>query len=199
MKLSDINRTLVLLCLALICAPSYAERADRNKPVHLESDQGSIDDANQTSTFDGKVLLTQGTMSIRGDKLVVVQNKDGYYHGTATGQLASFRQKREGLNEYVEGYGDRIEYDTQNETVDLFGHARMTKSQDEVSGDHITYNSRTEIFQVHGAPAQSGNASGKGRVQVILQPKNKTNIEPAAPVQIKPSDILAPAGAPEHE
>lgn len=192
MKSSSINRALLLFGMALAFSTAHAELADRNKPVHLESDQGSVDDANQVSTFEGKVVLTQGTMVIRSAKLVVTENKDGFYHGVATGQPASFRQKREGLDEYIEGYGDRIEYDTQNETVDFYGHAHMIKSRDEVYGDHITYNSRTEIFQVHGAPAQPGSKSGKGRVQVILQPKNKQPAPAAEPVTITPSQNLPP-------
>ena len=191
MKLSDINYVAVLLCLMLACNPSYAERADRDKPVHLEADQVSIDDAKQISTFEGKVFLSQGTMSIRGDKLVVVQDKNGFAHGTATGKLASFRQKREGLDEYIEGYGDRIEYDTQSETVDFFGQARMTRKQDEVRGDHITYSAKTEIFQVHSAPNQLTNAADKGRVRVILQPKGTINTPVTEPLPIKPSNTLS--------
>ena len=95
---------------------SQAELADRDKPMHLEANQLSIDDAKQISVFEGKVKLTQGTMIINADKIVVVQDKEGFKHGTATGHPASFRQKRDGLNEYVEGYGERIEYDTKTET-----------------------------------------------------------------------------------
>jgi len=196
MKLSEIKLTFALLCLMLVCSPSHAERADRNKPVHLEADQVSMDDAKQISTFEGKVLLTQGTMSIHGDKLVVVQDKNGFSHGTATGRLASFRQKREGFDEYVEGYGERIEYDTQNETVDFFGQGRMIRKQDEVRGDHISYSSKTEIFQVHSAPGQQTNAPGKGRVRVILQPKGTENAAATEPLPIKPADTLSqPEGA----
>jgi lipopolysaccharide export system protein LptA len=191
MILPKINSTLVLLCLALACNPSHAERADHDKPVHLDSDQANVDDATQISTFEGKVLLTQGTMTIHGDKLVVVQDKQGFSHGTATGQLASFRQKREGLDEYVEGYGDRIEYDAQNETVDFYGHARIIKKQDEVRGDHISYSSKTEIFQVHMAPNPPADAPNKGRVSAILQPKPKEKAPATEPLPIKPSDILS--------
>ena len=196
MKLPDINRTVVLFCLALTCSLSHAERTDRDKPVHLESDQGNIDDSKQVSTFEGKVLLTQGTMTIHGDKLVVVQDQNGFSHGTATGHLASFRQKREGLDEYVEGYGERIEYDSLNETVDFFGQARITRNQDEVRGDHITYSSKTEIFQVHSAAGQPANASGKGRVHATLQPKPKvstpaTKAPPTEALPIMPSDTLS--------
>ena len=190
-----------LLCAALAShAPAgHAERPDRDKPMHLEADRVSIDDAKQISTFEGNVQFTQGTMTIRGDKIIVTQSKDGFMHGTATGQPASFRQKREGSDEYVEGYGERIEYDSKNETLDLFGQARMKMRQDEVSGEHITYNSRTEIFQVHGASGKQMDASGKpvdmqdkGRVRAIIQPKNRNTItDPAEePLSIKPESTL---------
>ena len=117
--LSDWCRAALLSCLALTSLSVFAERADRNKPMHLEADRGSIDDAKQISTFTGNVQLTQGTILIRCDKLIVAQDKEGFAHGTATGQLSSFRQKREGYDEYVEGYGERIEYDSKSEVVDL--------------------------------------------------------------------------------
>ena len=90
-RITPLWRVAVLLCLALAChAPaSYAEQSDRNKPVHLESDRLSIDDARQISTFEGNVQLSQGTMMIRGDKVIVTQDKSGVKHGTAIGQPAS--------------------------------------------------------------------------------------------------------------
>jgi lipopolysaccharide export system protein LptA len=191
MKSVEINRGIFLISLILVCSSAHAERADRSKPVHLEADKVSMDDAKQISTFEGKVLLTQGTMSILGDKLIVVQNKNGFSHGTATGKLASFRQKREGFDEYVEGYGERIEYDTQNETVDFYGQASMTRRQDEVRGDHITYNAKTEIFQVRSAPSKSSENSNQGRVRVILQPKANP-VEPAEALPIISDDTLSP-------
>ena len=188
----------LLMCTALVshAQASHAERADRDKPMHLEADQVSVDDAKQISTFEGNVQFIQGTMSIRGNRIIVTQSKDGFMHGTVTGQPASFRQKREGSDEYVEGYGERIEYDSKSETLDLFGQARMKMRQDEVSGEHITYNSRTEIFQVHGASGGQMNASGKpvdmqnkGRVRAVIQPKNRNAANPVEePLSIRSED-----------
>jgi len=189
-------RTIAILCLALACNAAYAERADRDKPMHLEADKASIDDAKQISTFEGKVQLTQGTLTIRGEKLVVVQDKDGYTHGTATGQLASFRQKREGSGGYVEGYGERIEYDARNETVDFFFQANIKLEQDEVRGEHITYNSKTEIFQVHGSTGTQAETLGKNRVRIIIQPRSKGAgaSSAAEPLPIKPAEALPQSG-----
>ena len=180
------------LTWGLACPPSHAERADRDKPIRLEAARVSIDDAKQISTFEGAVQFAQGTMTIRGDKIVVTQDKEGMKHGTATGQLASFRQKREGFDEYVEGYGERIEYDAKNSTLYFFGQAHIKRGHDEVRGEHITYNSRTEIFQALNTSDQSNSAAGKGRVHVIIQPKSKpapvTRNEDSLP--IKSSDTL---------
>lgn len=181
--------------LLLFCAPEcFAERADRDKPVHLEADQVVIDDAQQVSTFIGNVKLTQGTMQMRGDKIVVKQDKEGFKHGTAYGNTASFRQKREGLDEYVEGYGERIEYDTRAETVDFYVQARLKRNMDEVRGEHITYSAKTEIFQVNGGASQT--TEPQQRVHAVLQPKQKQNASPSsAPdtLPIKPSETLPPA------
>lgn len=164
---------LLLATLLLLCTPScFAERADSDKPIHLEADQVLVDDAKQISTFTGNVKLTQGTLLIRGDKIVVTQDPDGFKRGTAYGKTASFRQKREGLDEYVEGYGERIVYDTRNETVDFYGQARLKRELDEVLGEHITYSSETEIFQVNGSGTSTESTPSK-RVRAVMQPKPK--------------------------
>ncbi|MGO8754581.1 MAG: lipopolysaccharide transport periplasmic protein LptA [Gallionellaceae bacterium] len=186
-----------LLFLALVWNPCYAELADRDKPVHVEADRVSIDDARQIATFEGNVRLVQGTMNVHGDKLVVVQDKEGNMHGTVTGNPASFRQKREGVDEYIEGYGNRIEYDTRTGTIEFFGQARIKRQEDEVRGDYITYNSKTEIFEVHSAPDKAtsapGNPSGEpgsNRVHVIIQPRHAGPAPAPSPLTIKPDDTL---------
>jgi len=191
------SRSLNTALLALLLAWSsllHAENADRDKPIHLESDSVVIDDAKQTSIFEGQVKLTQGTMLLRADRIVLTQDKQGRQHCTATGNLASFRQKREGSDEYMEGYGERIEYDTRTETVDFFGKARVKRAQDDVQGDHISYSTRTEVFQVSGDSGSAGDGE-KGRVHAVIQPKAKETADgaapKAAPLSIQPSSTLS--------
>jgi lipopolysaccharide export system protein LptA len=176
-----------------------AENADRDKPIHMESDRVTIDDVQQVSVFEGKVQLTQGTLSIRAEKIVVTEDKLGYKHCTATGKTASFRQKHEGTDEYMEGYGERIEYDTRAGTVDFFGQARVKREQDDVQGDHIAYSTRTEVFQVSGDPKFADDPN-KGRVHAVIQPKGKESASaPApkdAPLTIQPSSTLS---KPNHD
>ena len=172
----------------------YAENADRDKPIHLESDSVVVDDAKQVSVFDGEVELTQGTIRIRAEKVVVTQDKLGFKHCTATGHLANFRQKQEGTDQYMEGYGERIEYDTRAEIVDFYVQARVKRDQDDVQGDHIEYSTLTEVLKVFGDPAHA-NDPNKGRVHAVIQPKPEaTPDKPApknAPLTIESSPTLS--------
>lgn len=183
-----LNKFLLSIFLLLCIPASYAERADRTKPIDIDADKAEVDDATQISTFTGRVVLTQGTMVIHGDKVVVTQDKEGFKHGTAYGKTASFRQKREGLNEYVEGYGERIEYDTHVDTVDFYVQARVKRAQDEVRGEHVTYNSKTEIFQADNKGAVAVDGTPK-RVHAVLYPKPKTDGASDAPA-IKPASAV---------
>ena len=170
--------------------PALAERADRDKPVNLEADRVDLDDAKKEAVFVGSVTLTQGTLTIKADKIIVKQDAEGFQYGIAYGNPAHFRQKREGFDEYIEGYSERVEYDGKADKVQMFTNARIERGGDEVRGDYISYNAVTEFYQVIGggkSTLTSGNPQGK--VHVVIKPKPK----PGAPapasgsVELKPS------------
>lgn len=191
----------ILLAIVFLAAAqsnsALAERADRDKPINLEADTVTVDDINQTSVYEGNVILTQGTILLRADKLVVKQDAEGFQHGTAYGNPASFRQKREGVDEYVEGYGLRIEYDGKKEFVEFFDQARLKRNQDEVRGNYISYDSATEFMKVLGGGKQAASPSNpQGRVRAVIQPKQKNPPPPAAPLTLQPSPAISAPRAP---
>ena len=171
------SATIFFFLGALVTNSALAERADRDKPVHLESDRATVantsrsNNKNRTSVFTGNVVLTQGTLIIRSDKMVITEDEDGLKNVIAYGNLASFRQKRDGMNEYIEGWSERMEYDSKADKVELFKQARLRRGSDEVHGEYISYEATTEFFQVNnGAKNKTGSES---RVHAIIQPKKK--------------------------
>lgn len=184
----------VLLALALSAAacPALAEKADREKPINLEADRVTVDDAKQISTFEGRVVLTQGTLVIRGDRMEVRQDNQGFKNGTTWGNLAYFKQKREGYDEYIEGWAERIEYDGRADKVQMFNRASMKKTGgDEVRGNYISYDANTEFFQVIGGGPKSAAEPADGRVRAVLQPKPKEKPASQPPVTLKPEAAIA--------
>jgi len=182
-----------LFACALFLFPGVvlAEKADREKPIHLEADRVTVDDAKQLAVFEGNVVLTQGTMVIRGRRMEVRQDNEGFKSGVTWGDLAYFRQKRDGVDEFIEGWAERIEYDGRADKVQMFNRASLKRGQDEVRGNYISYDSRTEFFQVVGSKNGAPGASD-GRVRAVLQPKPKDKPAAQPPVPLKPAETLSP-------
>jgi len=197
-----LNLTPVALALIVAATPAMAERADREKPINLEANRISVDEVKKVQIFEGNVVLTQGTLTIRADKIVVTQDADGFQRGVATGGaggLSRFRQKREGKDEYVDGEAERIEHDARNEKTEFFVRAWIRSGRDEVKGNYISYNALTEQYLVTTGVSADGKGPARvegGRVRAIIQPKAKGGEETAkdgVPLTLRPSDNLPPA------
>jgi lipopolysaccharide export system protein LptA len=168
---------LSLLCLVLLAAPAYAEKGDRDKPVNLEADTVTLDDIKKVSVYQGNVILSQGTLLLRADRIQVTQNPAGLDKVVATGRPVSFRQKLDDRDEFIEGYASRIEYSGVNSQLELIGDARLRRNGDELRGAQISYNANTEFYKVIGQPdAQTPG----GRVRAVIRPKPRAD-QPAKP------------------
>jgi lipopolysaccharide export system protein LptA len=190
---------LAALCLALLAgaAPAQAEQADRNQPMNAEADALRYDDARQTSVFTGNVVITKGSIVIRGAQVEVKQDAQGNQFGVVNGSPAFFRQKRDGVDEFIEGTAQRIEYNSQADTVRFIGNAvlrRLTGSRinDETTGALIVYNNTTDVFTVDGGPSNRTAGNPTGRVRAMLTPVPKPG-EAVSPAPAPPA-ALNPAG-----
>lgn len=181
---------------------AWAEKADRTQPMVVEADKpGTVDMQRQIVTFNGNVVLVQGTMQIRADSVEVRQVEGGRRSAIATGSRerpATFRQKRDGLDETIQGAAERIEYDGRTDTLRFIGQAvvrrlRGAEMADEITGRLITWDNTRELFSVEGGAATADNPGG--RVRAVLSP---TPAEPAAsPAPApggRPADAARPAG-----
>lgn len=189
---------------------AFAERADKEKPAVINADRSSGDDLNQTQIYTGDVVLTKGTIILRADQMTTKQDPEGYNLGVAIAtqpnKLAYFKQKREGVDEFIEGQAERIEYDEKADTVRLFNRGIVKRlaagrDADEIRGDRIDYNTRTEIYAANGQTCTATSTAGcKSRVTVTLQPKIKPGSSadrpaatPAAPpIELRREPALDP-------
>lgn len=202
-----------LLAALMACGMAHAEKADSAKPMNIEADTLRHDDLKQTSVFTGNVVMTKGSIILRGAQLDVRQDPQGYQFGVVTaapGKRAFFRQKRDTLpgapDEYIEGEGETIEYDGRNDIVKFIKRAELRRYiggtiADHIHGDVIVYNNLTDVFTVDGqkAPASStaaGDAPAPGgRVRAVLAPKDPP---PGAAAPAKAPESPAPALRPSN-
>lgn len=191
-------RTVAAVLALAAAVAAWAEKADRTRPMTLESAKGCIVDlARQTRQCSGSVVITQGTLVIRADR-VELREVDGHQIAAAigaAGQLAQYRQKRDGVDEFVEGSAQRIDYDSRAGTLRFEGQASVRRLRgavlaDQIHGGSIVWDSNAEQFSVQGGNVTDANP--QGRVRAVLSPRETAS--GAAPGQA-PGATLQPTPA----
>ncbi len=201
-----VERVLAVLAaaaaLALAASSVHAERADRGKPMSVTStgeNPDIVDLKKHSAVFVGNVVITQGTLEIHADRVEVSEDPDGqrlgYAFGSAT-RPATFRQKRDGEDEYSEGDATRIEYDSAANRVRFVGaaHLRMLKGTvvtDQANAALITYDTATDTIKLGAGEAGTPAASSGGRTTVVFTPKS-----PGSAPAPKPLELPTPASGP---
>lgn len=189
---------LLLVLASLVSAPVRAEKADRSKPMVVEADRpGTVDLQRQVVVFNGNVSISQGTMVMRAERVEMREMPDGYRAATALGspgKPATWRQRRDGVDEVVEGSADRIEFDGRADTMRFLGNGAVRRLRagavaDEITGGSIVWDNTAEVFKVEGGATSPTNPSG--RVRVILSPRaDAPPPAPAVPPALLPSRAL---------
>ncbi len=178
---------LVGLALITVGVDAGAVKADRDEPLSFAADSARVDEAQKLNILSGNVEITKGTMVVRSDRVEVRQNPDGTQSASAfggAGGKAYFSQKRDGVEESIEGEAERVDYDGKTDTVRFTGKAEMrrlrgTRVTDQVGGQVIVYDNKTSVFQVLGSPAGAG--SSPGRVRGVITPRSADPVA-SAPV-----------------
>jgi lipopolysaccharide export system protein LptA len=160
------------LCVAF---PVLGEKGDKDKPIQIEANRMSADDTRRMNIFEGNVVLTKGTIAVRAERIVVRQDAEGFQFTTATGTPVRFKQKqdpKEGEKEgrWMDGEALRVEIDDRKQTIELFDSARVNRGGDEVAGNYIYVDQRSDFFSVSAAKGPREGAA-PGRVRATIQPK----------------------------
>ena len=156
---------------------AHAEKADREKNIEFQGDTGGGNADTKTGELVGHVIITQGTMTIQADRVTFKQNADNSMSATAYGNPVRFREKRDGADDYYEGYAQRIVYDGEKRFIELFENALLKKTGDEIRSNYITYSAATEKFTAEGRPDAKPPAAGEtplgARVRGTFQPRSE--------------------------
>lgn len=189
------------LAAAIAAAPAArAEKADREKEIQVLADRLTADDARKEAVYEGNVVITQGTMRITSERIVVREDREGYRTYVATGEPVTFRQKRDKVGDWIDGSAARAEFDDRSDLLKLYSGAKLRSSQGELTGDFISYDRAKDFFEVTGAAPGAPAAPGS-RVKAIIIPQKRGEAgsapgASAPPVALKPDKGREKEGRP---
>ena len=154
---------ILILAMVLVSRAAVGLESDRDQPATVEADEVEYDFRTGERTYKGNVIVTQGSLKITGDKLVVLYKDEKLEKATAWGNPASFKQRPEGKTQDVIGKGKTIILDQVVNTLTLIQTASLQQGSDLATGDEIVYDITTEKLVIKSAPkakvtAQTGEA-----------------------------------------
>ncbi|MEA9390344.1 lipopolysaccharide ABC transporter substrate-binding protein LptA [Acerihabitans sp. TG2] len=169
---NNIYRIVTAGALLLGCANALALTGDTNQPIKIDSAQQSVDMLTNTVTLTGSVIVKQGSIDIRADKVVITRpnGEQGKEVVEGFGNPVTFYQLQDN-GKPIKGHAQKIRYEVANDFVVLTGDAYLEQLDSSVKGDRITYLVKKQQMEAF---------SDKGkRVTTVLVPSQLQNKQPA--------------------
>ena len=143
--------SLVFISSLVLNSTSLALKSDRDQPAQIEADDTEINFQTGVRTLTNNVIVVQGTLRLKADKLVATYDKQGeLVRAVADGSLARFKQRPDGKPDDVEGWAKNIYVDYPNNTITLTGKAALKQGGSTATGNKIVYNMATDVLNIVG-------------------------------------------------
>jgi len=173
-KLGDsLSLALYLFSFALFAHPlsSIALEEDRSQPIEVSANQATLDDKQSLAVYEGNVILTQGSLTIKADKLTIKATKNGQVDEViATGNPAEFTQTPEPNKDPIIAKAEHITYSVAQEKIVLTRSASVVQNKNLFQGNVITYDIKQQKLSASGPSGTQAEGQPISRVKMILPP-----------------------------
>jgi len=166
MRLVKTLPLLLSLSAALGSASALALPNDRDQPIRIQADNKGV------ATYTGDVIITQGSMMIKGNTVTITRTNGGDIDVvTSVGNLAYFEQQQSASKaDKMKGWGVTIQYQAQKDLVVLTDRAKVENEGNTTEGEKIVYNTQTQV----ATAGRGGNVTTpRQRIDMVIQPKKK--------------------------
>ena len=170
----------VSLAIALLASTAHAQdMLSNDKPVEISSDMLDVEQEKNQAIFTGNVIVTQGEINMRADKMVVHYRNSPAAAGAAEAPSAApkgvYRIDADGnvifTNPTDTARGSAAVYDVDKQTLDLTGEVLLTRDKNVLKGTRMNYNLTTgRSVLTAGGGTVAGQGKGNGRVHGLFIP-----------------------------
>ncbi|ACS87412.1 lipopolysaccharide ABC transporter substrate-binding protein LptA [Musicola paradisiaca] len=184
-----LHSILVASALFAVSLPALALTGDTDQPIHIDSDQQALDMQSNVVTFTGNVIVTQGSIKVQADKVVVTRpnGQQGHEIIEGYGNPATFYQMQDN-GKPVKGHAQKMRYELDKQLVILTGNAYLEQLDSNVKGDRITY-------LVQQQQMEAFSDKGKRVTTVLVPSQLQDKGTQANPNGVKPAASQSKPGA----
>ncbi len=163
----------ILLISVLFLSEVFALASDREQPIQIEADQATINNLEGIATYQGNVIVTQGTIRITAETVTINYSKEqNITNVVASGSPVHFQQQLD-QGDNIKAKAKEMEYNAAKDMLHLRQAAELRKEQNGEDiyisqAPNITYDTQHGIIS-----ADKGNKK-TGRITMTLKPQAKS-------------------------
>ncbi len=162
-----IVRAACLTVLVACMAWSKVYSDDPGKPISIKADSAEINEKTGVGIYRGNVRVTQGSMVLTGNTIVIESDDKKVRKIKAEGNLSTFRQTTDdGKTVYAEAA--KMVYDIGKKQIVLTENAKLTEDGNTLASDSI-------VFHTDKKTVSGRSNAGSGRVNITVLPETVTD------------------------
>lgn len=150
-----------MLALWLATVPAQALKSDANQPINIRAKSVTASEKTGVTRYRGQVVLTQGSLRLRAERLEVTMRNGRTHVVRAWGSPVRVTSRTDG-GDSIEAQATRTEYHVGDRRLDLFDDVVLRRSNDTVSGGMVRYDFDDQSLTAEG---------GDGVVSAVIQPE----------------------------
>ncbi len=148
----------------MFCLQSQALPSDRLQPIEIESDRAERNEKLGRTIYAGGVVITQGTIQIKADKVTVTNVGNKVARIVCVGKPAHYQQQPATDQGLIFARASTIEYLLDKNQISLIKNASLEQNGSTISGELIEYDLPKELVKAQG------DLTGKQRIQMVIPP-----------------------------
>jgi len=174
-KIIRFTLTATLTLASLVAAPFAMSETkstipDEQQPVNITANSLMASEKTGKSVYTGNVVITQGSLTLKGDVVNISHPKNQLTRVIATGNPATFKRYSQVDQAWLKGKAQKIEYNVLNKTVLLIGNALVEQpGKHLISGPELFYNIENQTLQAQSTKTE------KKRISVTLNPASDSS------------------------
>lgn len=143
----------------------YALETDAAQPIYVEADKAFFNRPSGINTYEGNVLITQGSSHLNADKVVTYNDKNNNVENLiATGKPARYQTQTDKNKLPLISTALTIKYNVKERYVNLIGEAHAQQGEDKIDGPVLIYKLDDKSISAPSQPIA-------GRTVFVLHPK----------------------------
>lgn len=154
----------------IVPAPALAIEQDKGEPIKVYARTIEIDDRTDTATYTGDVSLTDGTLSLKADRIELRIKDDEIDTFDAFGKPVNVRYRPEDREEEMHAEAEHVKYYVKSRKLDLFGNVILQQEGSELRCPQLHYDLDARHFV-----AQGGSSGTRCYISIRRKERSRGN------------------------